>query len=188
MVAAARDVAGLIEDPRQQLPVTSRPALLAGRRHEVVRRELVEQLDIGDQAGASEHPLEQVVAQECVLRDAILHCRVERVEIVDPLAGEAALLEEVLVDVGDGGGVGIDPSRAGEDPLEQRPSVLGRQRGRDAWLQHTIPSGHAARRGIEPRLVQRVGDRADQSPDGTPRHQRVGVERDDVSHIRRWRR
>ena len=36
------------EDPRQQLPVAARPAMLARRRHVVVRRELLDHLDVGD--------------------------------------------------------------------------------------------------------------------------------------------
>ena len=76
--------------------------MLAGRGHQVVRRELVEQFHIGDQPRAGEDAFEQVVAQERVLRDQIRHGLIEHVQVVDPLAGVAALAEEVLVDVGNG--------------------------------------------------------------------------------------
>ena len=94
--------------------------MLAGGGHEVVGRELVEQLDVGDQAGPGEDALEQVVAEQRVLGHAVGQRRLERVDVVDPLAGEAALAEQVLVDVGDGDGVRVDAGRAGEDPLEDR--------------------------------------------------------------------
>ena len=96
------------QDPRQELPVAARPAVLAGGRDEVVRRELVEQLHVGHEAGPGEHALEQVVAEHRVLGHPVDHRRAERVDVVDPLAGEAALAEQVLVDVRDGGGVRVD--------------------------------------------------------------------------------
>ena len=119
-------VAGPAEDPRQELPVAARPAVLARRRHEVVRGELVEQLDVGHEPGPREDALEQVVAQQRVLGHAVRHRRCERVDVVDPLAGEAALAEQVLVHVGDGGGVGVDPGRPGEARWKIGRLVLGR--------------------------------------------------------------
>ncbi len=81
--SAARGVARPAEDPGQELPVAARPSVLAGRGDEVVRRELVEELDVGHEAGPREDALEQVVAQERVLGDAVRHRGRERVEVVD---------------------------------------------------------------------------------------------------------
>ena len=99
--------------------------------------------------GAGEDPLEEVVAQEGVLRHAAGQGRLEGVDVIDALAGVRAFAEEILVDVGDCGGIGIDPGRTGEDPLEERPVAIGGHRGRDPRLQHTVSvddAAHAARR------------------------------------------
>ena len=91
-----------------------------GRSLEVVGRELVEQLDVGDQARAGEGALEQVVAEHRGSRArGRPSAALEGVDVVDALAGEAALAEQVLVDVGDRRRVRIDPGRAGEDPLRR---------------------------------------------------------------------
>ena len=101
---------------------------------EVVRRELVEQLDVGHQAGAGEDALEQVVAEQRVLGHPVGQRRLEGVDVVDPLAGEAALAEQVLVDVGDRGRVRVDAGRrrrrsAGRSSLRARPGSVGVIRG-----------------------------------------------------------
>ena len=178
-------VAGLVEDPRQELPVAACPTLLARRRDEVVRRELVEELDIGHQAGTGEDTLEQVVAQQRVLRHAIFHGGLERVEVVDPLAGEASFLEQVLVHVGDCRGIRVDPRRTGEDPLEDRSTLLGRKRRGDPRLQHAVALDHPTCRRVEGWLVEWVGNRPDELPDSAAGQPRVGVERDHVAHVGR---
>ena len=76
--------------------------------HEVVGRKLVEELDVGHQSGACEDTLEQVVTEQRVLGYPVVQRRLERVEVVDALAREASLLEEVLIHVGDRGCVWVD--------------------------------------------------------------------------------
>ena len=112
---------------------------------------------------------------------AALERRFEGIHVVDALAGVGALAAEILIHVGDGGGVGIDAVHAGEDALEERPLAADRQRRRDARLQHAVALDDASRAGIEPRLVQRVRHLADQPPGRFPRHPGIGVERDDVA-------
>ena len=102
------------EDPGQQLPVAARPAVLARRGDVVARGELLDHLDVGDEPGAREDALEEIVAQQRVLGHAAGERRLEGIDVVDALAGVGAFAEEVLVDVGDRGGVGIDAARAGE--------------------------------------------------------------------------
>ena len=82
--------------------------MLAGRGDAVVRGGALEQLDVGDQSRAREQALEEVVAQERILRHPSCHGRFERVHVVDPLAGVRALPEKILVDVGYGGRVRVD--------------------------------------------------------------------------------
>ena len=53
----------------------------------VVRRELLEELDVGDEPCPREDALEQIVAQERILRDAALQRPGERLDVIDALAG-----------------------------------------------------------------------------------------------------
>ena len=52
--------------------------------------------------------LEEIVAEQRVVRNPAVERRLEGVDVVDALAGIGALAEQVLIDVGDGGGVRID--------------------------------------------------------------------------------
>ena len=110
------------EDPRQELPVAARPPVLASGGHVVARRKLLDHLDVGDEAGARERPLEEVVAEQRTFGHAPLERGFEGIDVVDALAGVGAFAEKVLVHVGDGGGVGIDTPGGGEDALEERSS------------------------------------------------------------------
>ncbi len=89
--AIAARVPPAAEDPRQQLPVAARPAVLARRRDVVARRELLDDLDVGDEPGAREDALEEIVAEERVLGDPAGERRLEGVDVVDALAGVRAL-------------------------------------------------------------------------------------------------
>ena len=133
-------------DPGQELPVPACPAVLPRRRHQVAGRKLVEELDVGHQAGAREDALEQVVAEEGVLGHAIRHRRLEGVDVVDSFAGEAALPEEVLIDVRHGRGVGVDAGRPREDLAGRaRRRAPSASVGRDAGLQHAVAVGSPGR-------------------------------------------
>src|SRR4030095_721640 len=96
------------------------PPVLPGGGDLVIGRELLEQLDVGDESGPGEDSLDEIVAQERVLRDAAGQSGGERVHVVNALAGVRALPEEILVHVGDRGGIGIKPGWAGGGPLEER--------------------------------------------------------------------
>ena len=61
--------------------------MLPGRSDLVVRRELLEELDVGDQPRPREDPLEQVVAEERILGDAALQSPGKRLDVIDALAG-----------------------------------------------------------------------------------------------------
>ena len=60
------------------------------------------------------------MAEHAVLGEAAAERALEGVDVVDALADERALAEEVLVDVGDRARVGIDARLAGEEPREAR--------------------------------------------------------------------
>ena len=148
--------------------------MLARRGDVVAGGILLDDLDVGDQSGPREDALEQIVAEERVLRNAPRERRLEDVDVVDALAGVGALAEEILVDVGDGERVRIHARRAREDALEERSLAAHRQRRRDARLQHGVALDHAAGAEIEPRTVERVRHLADQ-PLAAPRGSRVSA-------------
>jgi hypothetical protein len=122
---------------------------------QVGRRIVVDQIDVGDQAGASEEPLEQIVAEQRVRRNPVRKRSVERVDVVDSLADVAPLVKEVLIDVRDRGRVGIDADVAREDLREGRP-VRADDADADAGLEHAVALGDALQRLVEARTIQRM--------------------------------
>ena len=168
------------EQPPQDLPVAAHPAVLAARVGEDARRVIVHDLDVGDEGGARVEPLEEVVREQGVLGHASLEGRDERVHVVEPLAGEDPLGEEVLVGVGDRGRVGVDAGVPGVEPGEQRAGGA-RHRHAHAGLEDAVALGDAADPRVEVRLVQRMGRDADQLLRGVARQAGVGVERDAVA-------
>ena len=86
-------------------------------------------------AAARQRAFEQIVAEHRVFGDAALQRRLHRVDVVEALAGEGALAEHVLIEVGDGEDVRVEAAIGREDALEERGFVAGGQRRRDARLQ-----------------------------------------------------
>ena len=137
--------------PGQELPVAPDPAVLAQGKAEVARGVVVVDHDVGDEAGAGVVALDQVVRQERVLGEAAAGRQAERGHVVDPLAGEAPLTVEVLVDVAYGGGVGVHAGMARVHRGEAG-AVGARQRDADPWLEDPVPLGDPpAARGRRPR-------------------------------------
>ena len=112
--------------------------MVAQRVDVVAGGEFLDDLDIGGETGAGEDALEQIVAEQRRVRHPAGERGLEGIDVVDALAGVGAFAEQVLVHVGDGGGIGIDAVHAGKDALEQRTLAADRQRRRDPWLQHGI--------------------------------------------------
>ena len=75
------------EDPRQQLPVASRPSVLPGGCGLIVRRKLFEQLDVRCQGRAGKEPFEQVVAQQRVVQNFACQGLFKRVDIINSFSG-----------------------------------------------------------------------------------------------------
>ena len=84
----------------------------------VARGELVEDLDIGRQGAARVARLDQVVAEDVILRKRLVGGRPEGVHVVETFAGEGSLAEQVHVGVRDGSAIGIDADRPGEQLRE----------------------------------------------------------------------
>ncbi len=116
--APAVDVGGAApEHPRQQLPVAAHPTVRARRCSGVACGILVDEFDVRRESGPREDALEQVVAQQRILRHATRQRRLERVDVVDALADVRSLAAQVLVHVGHGGRVRVDAAGAGDETL-----------------------------------------------------------------------
>ena len=154
----------------------------------VAGRVVLDQFDIGGQGGTRVGPFEEIVAEHGVLADAVLERRLHGVDVVEPLAGEAALAEHVLIEVGHGEDVWVHAAVDRTDALEERSLVAGRQRRRHARLQDAIAGNDAPGQRIEHGAVQRVAELADETRHRVAGHARVGVERHDIDDALRQRR
>ena len=126
--------------------------------------------------------LDEVVAQDPVLRKAVVQRLLERIDVVDPLADEGSLVEYVLVDVGHGTRIGVY-SRIASVQARVPRAIRTRQADTHARLQDPVPFGHqlvpgAPALAAETRAVERVRHHADELPRGLARQLRVAVERD----------
>ena len=70
----------------------------------------LDHLDIRGQTGAGEHTLEQIMAQKRAVRHPARQGCLKRINVVDAFAGVGAFAEQVLIDVGHGGRVRVDPA------------------------------------------------------------------------------
>ena len=155
--------------------------MLSRGKCEVLRRVVVDQLDIGAQAGARVRTLEQIVTEQRILRHAIVERSIEGIDVVDALADVAAFVEQILIHVRDGRRVRIDADMSGEDLRERRP-VGADDVDADTRLQDAVTFRDTAQALIEPRSVQRVRQRPDEPPAGFQGKLGIGIERDDVSN------
>ncbi len=171
------------KEPPQNLPVAAHPAVLASGVREDARRIVVDDLDIGDERRTRIEALEEVVRQQGVLRHASFERGRERIDVVEALAGEDALVEEILVHVGDGRGVRVHAGMAGVRPREQRSGRAG-HRDADSRLQNPVAFHDAADARVEARAIQRMRDDADELLGDIARQAGVRVERDAIAHRR----
>jgi hypothetical protein len=73
--------------------------------------ELLDHLDVRNKTCAREHAFEQIVTKDHGVWHPVGERRLKSIEIVYALAGVGAFSEEVLVDVGHSGSVGVDAAR-----------------------------------------------------------------------------
>ena len=100
------------KDPRQQLPVTPRPAVLACRSDVVPRWKLLDYLDIRNQSCTRKDALEEIMTEQHAVGYPTGQGRFEGIDMVDALASVRAFTEEILVDIRHGGSVWIDAACA----------------------------------------------------------------------------
>ena len=147
------------------------------------RRKIVDDLDVGHETRARVEPFEEIVREQRILRHTAIEGRLERIDVVEALAGEDPLVEQVLIGIGHGGRVGVDARMSGVDTREDR-ARRARHRDTDARLQDAVALGDAPQRRIDLRLIQRVKNDADQGLRGIARQVGIRVERDAVADIR----
>ena len=122
-----------------------------------VRRGVVlEQQHVAHQAGARHRALEQIVAEHAVLGQPPGGGLAEHIHVVDALAHERALVEDVLVEVGDRPRVGIDAGLAGVEAGEAR-AARARHGDGDERLQDPVALTDTTELDVETRAVERVG-------------------------------
>ena len=174
---------GTVEkNPRQQLPIASSPTVLSGGVNLVMRRVFLDQFDIAQQSGTRKQALEQIVTEHRRFRHTALERGLERIEVVDSLAGVTALAEQILIHVRDRAGVRVHSGVAREDALKHRSLALVWKRDGHPRLQHGVALNHPFVAWIEARTVQRMAQGTDQFLCHTARQARVRVEGDDETN------
>ena len=167
------------QQPACYLPVAANPAPATADIGAVARRVVLVELDVGDQARAGIAPLQQIVAQDAVLRKPPRERALECVDVVDPFANERALAESILIDVGNRARVGVDAGLSAEKARVTR-TARPLEAGRHPRLQDAVSAGHALALHVVMRAVQRMRHRAHQLPRRVARQLGIGIERDHV--------
>ncbi len=144
--------------------------------------ERVLQLDVGHQTAAGIIPLDQIVAQDLVVRKGVADSSVEGFTIVDSLAGKAADAKKVLIGVRDRGGIRIEARGAGIEPCE-KGLVCGDEADTHARLKDAVTADDAPLFRVEARLVQRMSEGSDQAPRCLVGELRVRIERDNETDL-----
>ncbi len=126
--------------PSEELPVAANPPVLPTSESQIAGRIVVVHFYVGRESGARPRPFDQIVAEQRVLRESPVRRFLERVDIVDPLPGEAALSVQILVHIGHRGRVRIDTRVAGVDRREEG-LVRARERNSHARLDNSVTLG-----------------------------------------------
>ena len=170
---------------RQQLPVAACPAVQPRRGDVGVIRGVLDERDFTERGAAGQRAFEQVVAQHLAFGQAQRQRGVHGLNVQQALAGEAALAEQVLVDLGAGCTVGVQAALAVEQRVVAGGRVLRRQWRFNARLQDAVAADDAAHARIPARLIHRVRRHAHQRAQTARWHLGVGVECHEVTCARR---
>ena len=111
----------------------------------------------------------------------------ESINIVYAFADKRTLREHVLIDIGDGARVRVDPRLVTEQSRIARLDTA-LQAHRDPGLQNAITLDDALFGFIIDCTIQGVRDRAGKLPGSVARQLRIRVERNDVFHLHQYRR
>ena len=170
------------QQPRQQLPVTADPAVASLHVGRVARRVILEQAHVADQAGTRVAAFQQVMAQDLVLRETVLQRVLEGIDVVDALADERTFAKQVLVHVRHRACIRIDTRLAAIHARITRADAATHA-GAHTGLQDAVATRDPALVFVEARLVERMGQGADELARGIARQPRVSVQGDHVAHV-----
>ena len=150
----------------------------AGRRRSRSATDIPRKVHVAHQAAAGVDRLEQIVAQNSILRETTGERALESIDVVDAFADERAFVEKILIHIRDRARVGIDPDFAGVQPNESG-TVRARQAHVHPRLQNAVAFGHNPARGSN---AAGSTDAPSCRPVGglLARQLRVGIEGDDV--------
>src|SRR5215472_6785693 len=174
------------KQPLQDLPVPADPAMLAPAVRAEVRRIVVNQLELADQARPRINSLDQVVTQNGVGGKTIPKNLVKNFHLVDSLSGKDRFAEQILVDVGNGMRIDVQAGFARIEVGEAR-AIDGLDTDADPRLQDAVTGLHRLRSRIDDRAVERVRHGTDQMRSGATRQLRVGIESDHIFHAAKLR-
>src|SRR5260370_20584842 len=103
----------------------------------ITRRIPFVEFNVADQSRAGVDRLNQVVTENRILLEETFEGLLKCIHIVNAFADKSAFVEEVLVNVRDGAGVGIDPGIAGKN-ARKPGSTRARQTNAHTRLQDTV--------------------------------------------------
>ena len=175
------------QQPRRNLPVPANPAVPPVHVRAIARGIVLVQLHVGEQPRTRVAPFQQVVAEDAVLGEAPVERLLEGIDFVDALADERTFLEPVLVDVGDRVRIRVDTGVAPVQPRIPRPVGAGQAHGH-AGLQDAVALADPLPVRVVARPIQRVRHGAHQFPRRVARQLGIGVQGNDVLHVRQERR
>ena len=164
--------------PWRELPVTTHPAVQSPARGEIAHRIVVEHLDVRHQSGARKRTLDEIVAEQRVHGKPSLDRTLEHRNLVDALAGERPLAEEILIDIGYRGRIRIKSGMPGKDGGVPR-SIRTGERHAYARLENAVAPHHATHGFVEHGAIQRMRHGADEADRRIARKDGVGVQRHD---------
>ena len=105
----------------------------------------------------------------------------ERLDLVNALAGENSFAEKILINVGDRAGIDVEAGVAGKQRGQTR-AAGGFDAGVHARLENAIAFDDGIRGGIDHRAIQRMRERADELVRGFARQLRIEIEGDHKLH------
>ena len=179
--ASARGLGDTRKNPPGDLPVAANPAMGAAAVTLVPLGKFVVKLDIAGQPHPHMCPFDQVMAQHPLFGETAGKHAAEGSYVVDALAMVRSFAAQILIDIGDSLGIGVDADRIGEEPAENRDTGAGQ--GRAYPRLDDGVTGHDIARAIEAWLIQRMRQCLDHPAGRCVRQLGVAVQRDDEAHI-----
>ncbi len=155
--------------------------MLPPREGEVSRGVVIVDHDVGRETGPGVAALDEVVREQRVLRKAAGGGPLERLDVVDPLSGEAPLAIEILIHIRDRGRIRIHTRMPGVDRGEDR-AIRARERHADARLEDAVAADHSSVYRIVNGTIERMRQCSHEERRRVGRKHGVGVESDDVPH------